>query len=84
MLSGVLEKTYEENEDKEEKLESFCHILNMTERELKLCQHEVDITKTCRAIVKRYYPDANDRAKMLISTMDIRELQAIQGAQLSL
>ena len=80
ILSGVSARV-EEVEDKGEKLESICSALNMTEKELKKCQHDVDITKTCRSIVKQIYPNANDRGKMLISTMDPCVLQAIQSSQ---
>ena len=78
ILAGVAANV-DETEDKEEQIESFCDALDMTEKELKKCEHEVDITKTCRSIVKHLYPDVNDRGKMLISTMDVAILHAIQG-----
>ena len=69
----------DDEDDVGEKLENICAVLKMTERQLKSCEHEVDITKTCRSMIKYIYPDANDRAKMLISSMDPGQRQAIQG-----
>lgn len=78
ILSGVSARV-EEVPDEGERIEAICAALNMTEKELKHCEHDVDITKTCRAIVKHVYPDMANRGKMLISTMDPSILQAIQG-----
>ena len=80
VLSGVSSNTDEE-ENAGEKFEKICAALNMTEDELRLCEHKIDITKTCRSLIKHIFPDANDRAKMLISSMDSTELKAIQGKQ---
>ena len=66
-------------EDKGDKLESICHTLNMTEKQLISCEHNTDITKTCRQIVKFIYPDPKDRAAKLVSTMTDGKLEAIQG-----
>lgn len=78
ILSGA---SNEENpdEDKGDKLESICTELKMTENELKSCQHDTDITKTCRQITKYIYPDVHARAKMLVSSMKAEQLQAVQG-----
>ena len=76
-LTGVSSKVDDED-DAGEKLEQICTTLKMTERELKQCEHEIDITKTCRSLIKHIYPDANDQARMLISAMDPGQLQAIQ------
>ena len=54
-------------------------VLNTTEDQLRLCEHKIDITKTSRSLIKHIYPDANDRANMLISTMPSPQLKAIQG-----
>jgi uncharacterized Ntn-hydrolase superfamily protein len=77
-LAGLSSKV-DDDEDAGDKLEKICEVLKMTEREPKTCEHETDITKSCRSIIKRIYPDSKDRAKMLISTMDPAQLQAIQG-----
>lgn len=51
----------------------------MTEKQLRSCEHETDITKTCRQIIKYMYRDPRERAKMLVSTMDTNVLKCIQG-----
>ena len=51
----------------------------MSENELKSCEHDTDITKTCRQITKYIYPDVHARAKMLVSSMRAEQLQAVQG-----
>ena len=78
ILTGVSSKADNE-EDKGEQLESICLTLQMNERQLKACEHDIDITKTCRSIIKHLHPDVNDRGRMLISTMDPDELRAIQS-----
>ena len=82
ILSGV---SNEENldEDKGERLENICLLLGITESELKSCEHDTDITKTCRQIIKHIYPNANERAKMLVSSMDPDRLQAVQGESIN-
>ena len=69
----------EEEEEKGEKLDNICSTLKMTESELKSCEHEPDVTKTCRAIVKRVFPNAADRSRMLVSLMDTNQLKAVQS-----
>lgn len=66
-------------EDKGEKLAFICRTLNMTEKQLLSCEHETDITKTCRQIIKFIYPDPKERAEKLVSTMTDGKLEAIQG-----
>lgn len=78
ILTGVSSKADNE-EDKGEQLENICSTLQMNERQLKACEHDIDITKTCRSIIKHLHPDVNDRGRMLISTMDPDELRAIQS-----
>lgn len=51
----------------------------MNEKQLRLCEHETDITKTCRQIIKFIYPDPEDRARMLVSNMKEDELKAIRS-----
>lgn len=51
----------------------------MSENELLSCQHDTDITKTCRQIVKYLFRDPKERAKMLVSSMDAKILKSIQG-----
>jgi hypothetical protein len=78
LLSGVSADN-DDGEDKGEKLIRICHKLKMSEAQLKLCEHNMDITKTCRQIVKYIYPDVNERAQMLVSAMNDDVLQAVQG-----
>jgi hypothetical protein len=78
LLSGALDDNNDEQE-KGDKLENICLALKMNETELKSCEHETDITKSCRQIIKYIYPDIKDRAKKLVSSMDDTQLQAIQG-----
>ena len=75
-LTGQSKKDVEEEG---EILEEILDTLKMTEADLKSCEHETDITKTCRAIIKRIYPNPTERAAMLISSMDINQLKAIQS-----
>ena len=70
----------EDDEDAGEQLECIKSVLNMSENELKLCEHGTDITKTCRSIVKFIYQDSDERAKMLVSSMKGDQLQAIQSS----
>ena len=78
ILSGA---SNEENPDEEkgDKLENICTQLKMSENELKSCEHDTDITKTCRQITKYIYPDIRARAKMLVSSMRVEQLQSVQG-----
>jgi hypothetical protein len=78
ILSGA---SIEENPDEEkgDKLDNICTQLKMSENELKSCEHDTDITKTCRQITKYIYPDVHARAKMLVSSMRAEQLQAVQG-----
>lgn len=80
--SGVSTKNAEEDEG--EILEDICMTLNTTEADLKSCEHETDITKTCRSIIKRIYPKPTDRATMLISYMDSNQLKAVQSKLITL
>ena len=78
ILSGVLnEENYDD--EKGDKLENICARLEISENELKSCEHDTDITKTCRQITKYIYPDVHARAKMLVSSMRAEQLQAVQG-----
>lgn len=79
-LSGQSAKT---EEDEEEKLDEILVTLKTTEADLKSCEHETDITKTCRAIIKRIYPNPTDRAAMLISSMDSKQLKAVQSKRIN-
>ncbi|CAF4002871.1 unnamed protein product, partial [Rotaria sordida] len=77
ILSGATIVNDEEG-DKGDKLEKICLTLNMSERELQSCEHETDITKTCRQIIKFVYRDPVVRSEMLVSSMTAGKLQAIQ------
>ncbi|CAF2107918.1 unnamed protein product [Rotaria magnacalcarata] len=77
VLSGATADEYDE-EEKGNLLEKICGVLDMSEKELKSCEHDTDITKTCRQIIKYIYPDPKLRATMLVSSMDPEQLQAIQ------
>lgn len=70
----------EDEEDAGEQMERIKSVLNMSENELKGCEHGTDITKTCRSIVKHVYQDLDERAKMLVSSMKGDQLQAIQSS----
>lgn len=61
-------------------MERIKSVLNMSENELKACEHGTDITKTCRSIVKHIYQDLDERAKMLVSSMKVDQLKAIQSS----
>ncbi|CAF2953815.1 unnamed protein product [Rotaria sp. Silwood2] len=76
-LSGVtVDEPHEE--EKGDALENICLALDMNEKELKSCEHDTDITKTCRQIIKFIYPDAKERSTMLVSSMDADKLKSIQ------
>lgn len=78
ILSGTSNPSDEEL-DKEARFESILETLRMSESELLSCQHDTDITKTCRQIVKYLFRDPKERAKMLVSSMDAKILKSIQG-----
>ncbi|CAF2139414.1 unnamed protein product [Rotaria magnacalcarata] len=65
-------------EDACKKLEDITLILKMSDTALKSCERDTDITKTCRQIVKYIYRDPQIRSRMLVSTMDVDILKAIQ------
>lgn len=69
----------EEGNDPGAKLEMIIETLRMSEGELQACQHETDITKTCRQIIKHLFRDPKERAKMLVSSMKADVLKSIQG-----
>ncbi|CAF1241573.1 unnamed protein product [Adineta steineri] len=77
ILSGTSNDNDDNEEEKGEKLEKICTTLDRNESELKLCEHDMNITKTCRQLIKCLYPDTKQRAKMLVSSMDVDKLQAI-------
>ena len=68
-----------EEEGDGEKLERIINTLNLSEKELHKLEHETDITKTCRHIIKRLYQNPRERAKMLVSSLDSKILKSIQG-----
>jgi hypothetical protein len=77
ILSGAsIDENDEEN--KSYKLEKIRLALNFSEAGLKSCEHDTDITKTCRQIIKYIYEDPKERSMMLVSSMDNTKLQAIQ------
>ncbi|CAF1366137.1 unnamed protein product [Adineta ricciae] len=76
VLAGAFDN--QDDEDKGEKLENICAALGMNEKELKSCEHETDITKTCRQIIKFIYRDSKERARTLVSTMNTNILHSIQ------
>ena len=78
ILSGKSQSSDDEME-RGDLLETICTNLNMSESELKNCEHRTDITKTCRQLTKYVYRDAKKRASELVSTMNPKILQAIQG-----
>jgi len=53
--------------------------LKLTERQLKLCKHESEITKTCRAIIKCLLPNSRKQASMSISQMSTQMKYDIRG-----
>ena len=72
------------DDEKADKLEDICKVLNMSEDQLRSCEHGTDITKTCRQLIKYLYADPNQRARLLISTMDSEKLSAIHGKDLNI
>jgi hypothetical protein len=68
---------------KKKKLKEISRILNLSERELKEYEHAIDITKTCRCIVKWRYHDITTRSTMLVSSMSSDTPQATHGKCIS-
>ncbi|CAF1091203.1 unnamed protein product [Rotaria sordida] len=60
-----------------EKLNQIGQVLNLSNIQLKGCEHPTDITKSCRGIIKHLYPDFEARTKMLISLLPIEKLHGI-------
>ncbi|CAF1481557.1 unnamed protein product [Rotaria magnacalcarata] len=62
----------------ERKIADISSILKLSAGQLKKCQHETDITKTCRNITKYLFPNIRKRAKMLVTSMNTTTLEAIR------
>ncbi|UJR06538.1 hypothetical protein I4U23_010821 [Adineta vaga] len=53
----------------DQKITKICRRLKMSNKQLKECKHDTDITKTCRLITKFLYPDIRVQARMSIKKM---------------
>lgn len=78
MLSDTSNEAEEQN-SRRKKISKICKALRLSNDELEQCRHPTDITKTCRHIVKRLYPSLTERAKLKVSKISSRRLQAIHG-----
>lgn len=63
--------------DKEKEVTNISRILKLSKSQLKECEHDSDITKTCRNIIKIMFPDNTIRARKRISSMSSNKIHAI-------
>ena len=73
LLSGANADSKQQND--KEMLKEICATLGLSEGNLKSCKHPNDITKTCREIVRKIYPNKSERAKQSVTVMARRESQ---------
>ncbi|CAF1543694.1 unnamed protein product [Adineta ricciae] len=72
-------KAIEKELEIQRKVEKICHRLKITKKQLKKCKDPVDITKTCREIVKCIYPETEIQTKMALSKMSSEQKFDIIG-----
>ena len=79
-MSKMLQPQYNSDHNlKDDKIKRICNTLNLERAELDKCIDKFDITKTCRHITKRLYPDEEERYSMSVSTVPTNIIEAIHG-----
>ncbi|CAF0970005.1 unnamed protein product [Rotaria sordida] len=70
-------KNFKKLSKRQKQIEKICEILNLSETELLNCKHSTHITRTCRAVTKRLYPDIDTQVKKCLKSLPPEQIRAI-------